>query len=114
MRKRSFGRLRPILSVVKASKGDQFRDLTVESTVLNRDVERFSSERLAVVQDLTAPALSSYEQLRKQRRGLAVTTLSDGSCAACGTTLTPSQQQSTHSTSQFFYCPGCGRILYAT
>jgi uncharacterized protein len=102
------------LERVKASKGEQFRDLTVESTVLNRDVERFSSERLAVVQDLTAPALSAYEQLRKQRRGLAVTTLSDGSCAACGTTLTPSQQQSTHSTSQFFYCPGCGRILYAT
>jgi predicted nucleic acid-binding Zn-ribbon protein len=102
------------LERVTASKGEQFRDLTRESTVLNRDVERFSSERLAVVQDLTAPTLSTYEQLRKQRRGLAVTTLSDGSCAACGTTLTPSQQQSTHSTSQFFYCPGCGRILYAT
>jgi predicted nucleic acid-binding Zn-ribbon protein len=98
---------------VKESRGEQFRGLSEESTVLNRNIESFSSERLAVVQDLTAPAISSYEQLRKQRRGLAVTTLSDGSCAACGTTLTPSQQQSARSSSQLYYCPSCGRILYA-
>jgi uncharacterized protein len=101
------------LERVKASKGEQFRNLTAESTVLNRDLERFSSERLAVVKDLTPPVLSSYEQLRKQRRGIAVTTLSDGACAACGTTLTASQQQSVRSASQLFHCPSCGRILYA-
>ena len=44
------------LERVKASKGEQFRDLTEESTVLNRDLERYSSERLAVVRDLTLPA----------------------------------------------------------
>ena len=101
------------LERVRASKGEQFQSLTKESMVLNRDLERFSSERLAVMQDLTAPALSSYEQIRKQRRGLAVTNLSDGSCAACGTTLTASQQQTARSSSQLFYCPSCGRILYA-
>jgi predicted nucleic acid-binding Zn-ribbon protein len=101
------------LERVKASKGEQFRNLTEESKVLNRDLERFSSERLAVMNDLTAPALSSYEQIRKLRRGLAVTNLSDGSCAACGTTLTPSQQQNARSSGQLFYCPSCGRILYA-
>jgi predicted nucleic acid-binding Zn-ribbon protein len=101
------------LENVKASKGEQFRNLAEEGTVLKRDLERYSSERLAVIQDLTPPAINSYELLRKQRRGLAVTTLSDGACAACGTTLTASQQQSAHSTSQFFYCPSCGRILYA-
>jgi predicted nucleic acid-binding Zn-ribbon protein len=101
------------LERVKASKGEQFRNLTEESTILNRDIERYSSERLAVMTDLTSPALSSYEQIRKLRRGLAVTNLSDGSCAACGTTLTASQQQSARSSGQLFYCPGCGRILYA-
>jgi uncharacterized protein len=100
------------LERVRASKGEQFRHLTDESIALNRDLERFSSERLAVIPDLTPPAINSYEQLRKQRRGLAVTTLSDGACAACGTTLTASQQQSARSTSQLFHCPSCGRILY--
>lgn len=101
------------LDRVKAGKGAQFRDLSEESANLNRDLERFSSERLAVIQDLSTPTLSAYEQLRKQRRGIAVTTLSDSACSACGTTLTASQQQSAHSTSQLFYCPSCGRILYA-
>lgn len=101
------------LDRVTASRGEQFRDLTEESTVLHRDLERFSSERLAVVQDLASPSLNTYEQLRKQRRGIAVTSISDSACSACGTTLTPSQQQSARSTSQLFYCPSCGRILYA-
>lgn len=101
------------LDRVKANRGEQLRDLAEESTALNRDLERFSSERLAVVQDMAAQTLNVYDQLRKQRRGIAVTTLSDGSCSACGTTLTASQQQSARSTSQLFYCPSCGRILYA-
>ena len=101
------------LDRVKASRGEQFRHLTEESNLLNRDLERFSSERLAVMQDLANQALLAYEALRKQRRGIAVTTINDSSCSACGTTLTASQQQSARSTSQLFYCPSCGRILYA-
>lgn len=101
------------LERVKASRGEQFRDLTEESASLKRDLERISSERLAVMQGLADQSLHVYEQLRKQRRGIAVTTISDSSCSACGTTLTASQQQSARSTSQLYYCPSCGRILYA-
>src|SRR5215216_8154232 len=101
------------LERITNSRGDQFRKLTNESEILNKDLERFSSERRAVIKDLAAQANQSYEQLRKQRRGIAVTTVSDSACSACGTTLTPSQQQSARSTSQLFHCPSCGRILYA-
>lgn len=101
------------LELVKADRGEQFRDLSEESATLNRDLERYNSERMAVVQDMAVRTLSVYDQLRKQRRGLAVTTISDSACSACGTTLTASQQQSARSTSQLFYCPSCGRILYA-
>lgn len=101
------------LSRVTASRGDQFKTLAVESEALNKDLERFTSERSAVIQNMAAQAIQAYEQLRKLRRGVAVTTISDSSCAACGTTLTASQQQSARSASQLFYCPTCGRILYA-
>ena len=101
------------LERLTASRGDQFRELARESEILNKYLDRFSSERSAVIQDLAAQAIQSYEQLRRQRRGIAVTVVSDSACAACGTTLTPSQQQSARSTSQLFYCPSCGRILYA-
>jgi predicted nucleic acid-binding Zn-ribbon protein len=101
------------LERVKSSRGDQSRDLTKEIESLRRDRERLDSERKAVMGNLENKAVSLYDQLRQQRRGIAVTTLSDSSCAACGTTLTASQQQNARSTSQLFHCPTCGRILYA-
>lgn len=101
------------LERVQANLKEQNRDLTQESETLRKDLERLNSERQAVVTDIASQALGAYEQLRKQKRGLAITTIADNSCEACGTTLTPSQQQSARSSIQLFHCPTCGRILYA-
>jgi predicted nucleic acid-binding Zn-ribbon protein len=87
--------------------------LTQESETLRKGLERLNSERQAVVTDIASQALGAYEQLRKQKRGLAITTIADNSCEACGTTLTPSQQQTARSASQLFHCPTCGRILFS-
>jgi predicted nucleic acid-binding Zn-ribbon protein len=102
------------LERVQSNLKEQNRDLAKESETLRKDLERFSSEHQAVVADIATQALSAYEQLRKQKRGIAVTTVADSSCEACGTTITPSQQQSARSTNQLFHCPTCGRILYAS
>ncbi len=101
------------LERVQANLKEQNKDLTGESEALRKNLERLNSERQAVVTDIAGQALGVYDQLRKQKRGIAITTIADSSCEACGTTLTPSQQQSARSTSQLFYCPTCGRILYA-
>jgi predicted nucleic acid-binding Zn-ribbon protein len=101
------------LERVQSQIKEQNRDLTVEGESLRRDLERLSSERQAVVRDIATQALSDYEQLRRQKRGIAITTVADNACEACGTTLTASQQQSARSTSQLFHCPTCGRILFA-
>src|SRR6266540_1143468 len=82
------------LEHVQANLKEQNRDLTQEIETLRKDLERLNSERQAVVTDIASQALSVYEQLRKQKRGLAITTLNENSCEACGTTLTPSQKQS--------------------
>ncbi|HKY56355.1 MAG TPA: C4-type zinc ribbon domain-containing protein [Anaerolineales bacterium] len=101
------------LEHVQIDLSDQNRDLTKESEALHKSLERLHTERQAVIKDLAQQKMSVYDQLRQQRRGIAVTTISDAACAACGTTLTPSQQQNARSTSQLFHCPSCGRILYA-
>jgi predicted nucleic acid-binding Zn-ribbon protein len=101
------------LERVQANLKEQNRDLTLENETLRKALERLNSERQAVVTDIAGQALGAYEQLRRQKRGLAITTIADNSCEACGTTLTASQQQSARSTSQLFHCPTCGRILYA-
>jgi uncharacterized protein len=101
------------LERVQSNLKEQNKGLTQESEMLRKNLERLNSERQAVVTDIASQALSVYDQLRKQKRGLAITTIADNSCEACGTTLTPSQQQNARSTSQLFHCPTCGRILYA-
>lgn len=101
------------LERVLANLKEQHKDLTQESETLHQHLQRLHSERQAVVTDIAGKALSVYDQLRKQKRGLAITTIEDNSCEACGTTLTAAQQQSARSTSQLFHCPTCGRILYA-
>lgn len=101
------------LNHVQSKRSDQNRDLTQERELLHKNLERLNTERQAVVRDLAQQQLGVYDRLRQQRRGIAVTTISDAACAACGTTLTPSQQQNARSTSQLFNCPSCGRILYA-
>jgi predicted nucleic acid-binding Zn-ribbon protein len=101
------------LQRVQASLKDQNIDLTSESDTLNKDLERLESERNAVTGNLEAQLIRVYDQLRQQKRGVAVTTISDDSCEACGTTFTASQQQNARLNSQMFYCPTCGRIIYA-
>jgi len=101
------------LEKVKAGRSSQNLDLTREIETLQKDLERLESERKAVSGNITTNFFTLYNQLRQQRRGIAVATISDSSCAACGTTLTPSQEQNARSTSQLFNCPTCGRILFA-
>lgn len=101
------------LEHVQLNLKEQNKDLTQESETLRKSLERLSSERRAAVTDIASQALSVYDRLRQQKRGLAIATVADNSCEACGTTLTPSQQQTARSTSQLFHCPTCGRILYA-
>ncbi len=78
------------------------------------DLERFFIERNAVAGAIPAAELSLYDQLRQQRRGVAVAVISDNSCEACGSTLSLAQIQSARSSGQVMFCPSCGRILYGS
>lgn len=102
------------LENVRARLESQNVTLTAEQANLNNELERLESERQAALSPLDTNLLTVYEQLRQQKRGLAVAAVSDRACAACGTTLTPSQNQSARSAAQIYNCPTCGRILFAT
>jgi len=101
------------LASTQAKDNEQNRDLSLENETLRKDLESIENERKAVIGNIASSTIAMYEQLRKQRRGLAVTQVSDSACDACGTTLTPAQHQNARSNSQLFNCPSCGRILYA-
>jgi len=101
------------LEKVQARLAGQSVTLTTERADLNKELERLESERQAALSSLDRNLLTVYDDLRQQKRGVAIAAVSDGTCAACGTTLTPSQNQSARSTTQIYNCPNCGRILFA-
>jgi predicted nucleic acid-binding Zn-ribbon protein len=101
------------LEKVKARLAKQNVMLASEQDELNKELDRLDSERQAALTPLDADLLSVYTDLRQQRKGLAVAEVSEGACAACGTTLTPSQNQNARSATQIHNCPTCGRILFA-
>jgi len=101
------------LEQIKVRLADQNQILTAEQADLDKEMERFEAERQATLSPLDASLLTIYEELRQQKWGLAITTISEGACEACGTTLTPALNQSARSTSQLHNCPTCGRILFA-
>lgn len=88
-------------------------DLSRERTALQEDARRLKSEREATAASIPKADLDLYNQLRQQRRGLAVARVTDSHCSACGSTLSAALLHSARSPNQITRCDTCGRILYA-
>jgi uncharacterized protein len=92
---------------------NQHSSLIAEKERLERDIERIEAERQAISGAILDANIKQYHQLRLQRRGIAVATISDDCCSACGAELTPADRQAARSPQRISYCSTCGRILYA-
>jgi len=87
--------------------------LSGEKINLLAALERYLTEKSTISSQINQDAMSLYEKLRISKNGIAITTLDDDSCSACGSVLTPAQCQQSKSTTSYFFCPSCGRIIYA-
>ncbi|HUH97528.1 MAG TPA: C4-type zinc ribbon domain-containing protein [Anaerolineales bacterium] len=101
------------LNGVEARLGSEHRQLFEDRESLTRELNRLQAERQAALSTITADALKIYNELREQRRGVAVAEVSDNACGACGITLTAAIQQNARYAVELVRCPSCGRILYA-
>jgi predicted nucleic acid-binding Zn-ribbon protein len=88
-------------------------ELTQEQENLKAELARLETEREAAARSIEAADLALYNQLRQQRRGIAVAKVSDNACSACGSTLSASLLHAARSPSQIVRCDACGRILYS-
>jgi len=102
------------LEAVKERIGKQNSGLKAEQTQLIKELEKHHAERSAIAGAIPLEIISQYEKLRQQKRGLAVVTISEGSCSACGSRLTAAQIQSSRDSKSIALCPSCGRILYGS
>ena len=88
-------------------------DLEEESIALNLEKSKLVTERNFLTGQVPASLLQKYDDLRRRKGGSAVARVEDQTCSLCGASLTPSECQSAKSPSILFFCPTCGRILYA-
>ena len=93
---------------------EQNQSLHQELNSLQKELQKLFSERAANTDSIPPETIKLYDQLRQQRRGIAVAVVSDKSCSACGSGLSPAQIQASRSSSQITLCPSCGRILYGS
>ena len=78
-----------------------------------RDLSQAEIERATLLPSISSENVAAYERLRQQKRGIAVAKATDQTCSICGAMLTPKEWQQARSPHQLFFCPSCGRILYA-
>ena len=88
------------------------KDFGKEQSSLMQDVQRLMGERQASISTIPPADLAIYDQLRLQRRGVAVAQVTDTYCSACGSTLSSALLHAARNPNQITRCDSCGRILY--
>jgi len=83
------------------------------STEVNQKLlEDLKRQRRAMVERLSPKVLSTYERLRKRRRGPAVAEAVEDRCSACNMTMRPQFYQDLKKGDQVMTCEYCHCIVY--
>ncbi len=107
-----FNKVKEILHIEETKFNSIKALLTSEKDNIEISINRLTVERKANTEQISLVYIKEYELLIENKKGIAVATLQDNSCSACGTTFTPSQCQASHSQAEIFHCPTCHRIVY--
>jgi predicted nucleic acid-binding Zn-ribbon protein len=87
------------------------RRLEDEARTLQAELERVAVRRQALVSEISAPAMATFELLMG-RRGTAVVEARDGHCTACHVRLRPQAYNDLRRNDSLMQCDSCQRILY--
>lgn len=112
-REKKVGVIKSQISKETEKKKENESALNIERQQNDRLLEKLVSERGLITSQLSSEHMKMYEDLRKRKRNLAITLITEETCSGCGTQLTPAEIQSAKSPDQLIFCPACGRILYA-
>lgn len=77
-----------------------------------RELDALLKERSALVSEMPKPLVSTYETIRRTRKGVAVAEAVDGRCTGCHMAMRLQFYQDLRRGDQIMRCESCGRILY--
>ncbi|MDP2663488.1 MAG: C4-type zinc ribbon domain-containing protein [Dehalococcoidia bacterium] len=99
------------LATMESEWTDQQERLAVERDDLSRDLDTLRGERDRLASQVGAPTLATYQRIRESRQGLAVASVSRGTCTGCRITITAIDLQRARAGRDLVFCQSCGRIL---
>jgi uncharacterized protein len=100
------------LNQALASFAEKSSGWSGQKSLLLHQRERLNSERTTATPPISADFMKLYENIRKRKSGVAVTTAHEGSCSVCGASIRPMELQLARNIQDVVYCTSCGRILY--
>jgi len=100
------------LERVRSDTAERNALLLSEKSRLLQEINHTEEERQAASASIEASDLALYEKLRTQRRGIAVSKITNKACSACGSTINAALLDAARSPNQLSRCDVCGRILY--
>jgi predicted nucleic acid-binding Zn-ribbon protein len=83
-----------------------------DRTKQEAEIARLAGERGAATASIPAPLLAKYDQIAKNRKGIAVAAMIAGHCTACHVRLRPHVEQQVRRNDSIITCDSCQRILY--
>lgn len=101
------------LKAVEHEYQQRNQSLAEERDELQRHIEELLLSRANLCAEITPKDIKTYEALRAQKNGVAVSQVQEESCSACGSTLISATLQKARSHQNLTQCDTCGRILYA-
>jgi predicted nucleic acid-binding Zn-ribbon protein len=101
------------LAHVQSAVDAQHRELRARQAEVTEHLARLGSERTRLAATIAAANLAQYEQLRRTKRGLAISKVERSTCQGCRIALPMGLVQRVRAGRDFVFCPSCGRILYA-
>jgi len=107
------------LKAAEATLAEQRRTAETEHAALHADrviqeaeLARLSAERRAATPAIAAALLAKYDQIAKNRKGIAVAAMVAGHCTACHVRLRPHVEQQVRRNDSILPCDSCQRMLY--
>jgi predicted nucleic acid-binding Zn-ribbon protein len=87
--------------------------LKTEKEELEIRVKELQEEKESTLKSTDIPDLVTYEKLRKNLNGIAVTLMISNSCSSCGSNIPSAIAQEARSPKTLVNCPTCKRILHS-
>ena len=95
------------------AEGEKTRSaLSAERSTIEAELTRLAHERSREAREIEAPVLAKYEQLLKQRRGVAIAAMTGELCTACHVRMRPHVAQQVRRNDSIVQCDSCQRMLY--